>query len=86
MPSIIWLFELFMLEGFLDFAVDIPFCCLQAQNASYDKELRETQQRLALKLSEIKNLAEELDKVKSVLQQKVLRGKPDILPFIQVTS
>ena len=41
-------------------------------------------EQLSAKVTEVAKLKEELDKVKSVLQQKVMRGKPDILATVQV--
>lgn len=60
------------------------FADFQTQIRSYEKQVPELQEKLAIKVAEVAQLKEELDKVKSVLQQKVMGGKPDILATVQV--
>jgi len=50
------------------------------------RQLEESKEQLESKIAEVTKLHEELDKVKSVLQQKVMRGKPDILSTVQVSQ
>lgn len=56
------------------------------QNEKEELRVQYTEARMQLtqKENEIAGLNEELDKVKSVLQQKIMKGKPDILATIQV--
>ncbi|KAF6022496.1 hypothetical protein EB796_019190 [Bugula neritina] len=53
------------------------------QNEEHVRQLEESKEQLESKIAEVTKLHEELDKVKSVLQQKVMRGKPDILSTVQ---
>ncbi|XP_067928056.1 cGMP-dependent protein kinase 1-like [Watersipora subatra] len=55
----------------------------QVQSQLYEKQILELKEQLASRSTEVSKLKEELDKVKSVLQQKVMRGKPDILATVQ---
>ena len=58
----------------------------QTENGEWQARYMELQGQFDRKLKEMANLAEELDKVKSVLQHKLTRGKPDILATVQVTG
>lgn len=57
---------------------------LKSEVETYKTRLHDAEEKLQTKESEIRDLHEELDKVKSVLQQKVMNGKPDILATVQV--
>lgn len=63
----------------------IHFLRWQNEAATYKEQVSKAREELLAKDEEIKNLHEELDKVKSVLQQTVMKGKPDILATVQVS-
>ena len=50
----------------------------------YEKQLIEVKKQLSATVTKVAKLKEELDKRKNVLQQKVMRGKLDILATVQV--
>ena len=50
----------------------------------YEKQLIEVKKQLSATVTKVAKLKKELDKRKNVLQQKVMRGKLDILATVQV--